>query len=363
MGDAAGDTALPGFLQTTFGYVEDVWVKGPALLSDYASLARDTWKAYTDSQSKRFEHLPAEQQQKLMNSGLDGAVIFLLITLVSREILDRFVEPFIVTHTQPPGKGAKPALLTFQQAKWIFTSIILLSIWHSNSHMFFDFGAPVDLGLLVVAVAAGLGTMYQTTHSPAASAIFLLIPLLALAPVSVTVAAMQQGPFFTDPTHFPCYLAGITVATALYFLYDAPATSVIHPGDTHPTPFWTALRSELAALRTTQAVPAAGLKKGAPPPKSPHHGDHHAPSGAGGIRNALVGPVYKVAGLVHVVYQAVMNAVWMILGKIPVLGGYVHAGTPVKGRVGARPITASRSGAPATPPKLSNRVSRRREEE
>lgn len=93
---------------------------------------------------------------------------------------------------------------------------------------------------------------WRLTLSPGACFLnILVVPALVLAPVPLTVAVMQQGPFITDPAMFQYFLGLITVMTSIYFIFEAPPTIVMHKspsGQIVPKSFNYALRDELVEM-------------------------------------------------------------------------------------------------------------------
>ncbi|OQV13032.1 hypothetical protein BV898_12690 [Hypsibius exemplaris] len=207
---------------------DDVWAHATPLATAYYKTAQETWHTYTETHLKRFESLSSDDQRKFMNSGLDGAVVFLLLTMISRMILTKSLEPYLQQYFQHGhGQGFS---FTFNQAKWIFSSSLLFAIWHANSHYFFDLGVAVDLSLMLGTASALSYMIYRQSSCVRVCFAFFAVPVLILFPVSITVGIMQNGPYICQAKAFPHLLAVITAITAVYFLFDAPTTPVVKHG-------------------------------------------------------------------------------------------------------------------------------------
>ena len=145
------DFHLPGIqlgdLLREYGQLaDDVWAWATPLVATCVKTAQETWKTSREHLNG-FESLSSGDQRRFMNSGLDGAVVFLLLTTMARLILTKWLEPYLLRYFhQGQGHGFS---CSFNQMKWLFASSMLSAIWHANSHTFFDRGVPVDVSLLL----------------------------------------------------------------------------------------------------------------------------------------------------------------------------------------------------------------------
>lgn len=392
---------------------DDVWARAPALSQEYLKKGRETWHAYTEAHLKRFQSLSSDDRNRFMHSGLDGAVVFLLLTMISRMVLTKSLEPYLHQHFHHgPGNGFS---FSFNQAKWIFSSTLLFAIWHANSHTFFDLGVPVDLSLMLGTASALSYMIYRQSSTVKECFAFFGVPALVLMPVSITVGIMQHGPYITQPAMFPLLLAIVTAITSIYFIFEAPSTIVMKGG--HAIPFGTALRQELQDIwhgswrtsiasapgRITDTVVHGPQKMGK---RAIHAGSEalrrsgekmtdfvntNEEGGRAAIRAAgpilqsvfspvyhffegvslfFLGLIYRLNKFLYYLYRLVIDAVFAGLRKVPGLKKYldpsdghgheqVHAASNFSG---SEDEGRGRGHSKGTTPKMSRRMSRPRED-